>query len=117
RWDPYLQAWVVTRYSDAVEVLERFSAARAPKPEQLEDMDMGELSPVARVMARQMLFLDPPSHTRVRTLAARAFTPRRVEILRGHIQVATNRLLDDVERRRGAGRGATMDAIADLAAP
>ena len=116
-WDPYLRAWVVTRYADVVDVLERFSAARAPKPEQLEDVDMGELSPVARVMVRQMLFLDPPSHTRVRTLAARAFTPRRVEILRGHIQDATNRLLDDVERRRGAGRGRRMDAIADLAAP
>src|SRR5438132_11834853 len=110
-WDPCLQAWVVTRYADVVDVLERFSAARAPKPEQLEDMDMGELSPVARVMVRQMLFLDPPSHTRVRTLAARAFTPRRVEILRGHIQVATNRLLDEVAEK---GR---MDVIGELGAP
>jgi cytochrome P450 len=116
-WDPYLHAWVVTRYTDVVNVFQHFSAARTPTPEQLRDLDMGELAPIARVMVRQMLFLDPPSHTRVRTLAARAFTPRRVEVLRAHIQDITNRLLDAVERRAGAtGRG-RMDVIADLGAP
>jgi pimeloyl-[acyl-carrier protein] synthase len=110
-WDPYLHAWVVTRYTDVVNVFQHFLAARTPSPEQLAAMDMGELSPIARVMVRQMLFLDPPDHTRVRTLAARAFTPRRVEVLRGHIQDITNRLLDAVEPRR------RMDVIADLGAP
>jgi cytochrome P450 len=110
-WDPYLHAWVVTRYADAVHVFQHFLAARTPTPDQLAAIDMAELSPIARVMVRQMLFLDPPDHTRVRTLAARAFTPRRVEVLRGHIQQITNRLLDAVERR---GR---MDVIADLGAP
>src|SRR5437870_8480379 len=66
-WDPYLHAWVVTRYTDVVNVFQHFSAARTPTPEQLRDLDRGELGPVARVMVRQMLFLDPPSHTRVRT--------------------------------------------------
>jgi cytochrome P450 len=58
-----------------------------------------------------MLFLDPPAHTRIRTVAARAFTPRRVERLRVHIQDIVERLLDAVEDR---GR---MDVIADLAYP
>jgi cytochrome P450 len=74
-------------------------------------MDMRELGPIAQVMVRQMLFLDPPAHTRVRTLAARAFTPRRVEALRGHIQEITDRLIDQVLPR---GR---LDAIADLGNP
>src|SRR5437588_1913548 len=116
-WDPYLHAWVVTRYTDVVNVFQHFSAARTPTPEQLRDLDGGELGPVARVMVRQMLFLDPPSHTRVRTLAARAFTPRRIEVLRGHIQDITNRLLDGVERGAGANGRGRMDAIADLGAP
>ena len=31
-WDPYLHAWIVTRYDDVVTVLHRFSADRTPTP-------------------------------------------------------------------------------------
>jgi cytochrome P450 len=62
-------------------------------------------------MVKQMLFLDPPAHTRLRSLASQAFTPQRVEVLREHIREITNRLLDNVESK---GR---MDVIADLAEP
>jgi len=110
-WDPFLHAWVVTRYADVVVVLHRFSADRTPTPEQLAAMGLEELTPVARVMVRQMLFLDPPAHTRIRGLAAQAFTPRRVAALRAHIQEIADRL---VEAARPRGR---MDVIADLAAP
>jgi cytochrome P450 len=48
-----------------------------------------------------MLFLDPPDHTRLRRLFARAFTPARLESLRADIQHLTNRLLDDAEGLRG----------------
>ncbi len=86
-------------------------ANRTPGAEQLAALGMSELGPIAQVMVRQMLFLDPPSHTRVRTLAARAFTPRRVEVLRGHIQEIMDGLLDAVTPR---GR---MDVIADIGNP
>ena len=33
-------------------------------------MGLGALSPIAEVMVRQMLFMDPPAHTRLRNLAA-----------------------------------------------
>jgi cytochrome P450 len=68
-WDPYLHVWVVTRYSDVVRVLLEFSAARTPTPERLAEMGLHELSPVAKLMVKQMLFLDPPAHTRIRSLA------------------------------------------------
>jgi cytochrome P450 len=110
-WDPFLHAWVVTRYADVVTVLHRFSANRTPTPEQLAALGLEALTPVARVMVRQMLFLDAPSHTRIRGLASQAFTPRRVERLREHIQSITDELLDAVIPR---GR---MDVIEDLAAP
>jgi pimeloyl-[acyl-carrier protein] synthase len=110
-WDPFLHAWVVTRYEDVITVLVRFSADRTPTPEQLSMMGMEALSPIARLMVQQMLFLDPPAHTRVRSLAARAFTPRRVEVLRGHIAEIVENLLDAVQER---GR---MDVIADLGYP
>ena len=39
-WDPYLHAWVVTRYADVLMVLLEYSAARTPTPEQLERMGL-----------------------------------------------------------------------------
>jgi len=95
-WDPYLHAWVVTRYADVLTVLHRYRAARTPAPERLEALGMGELTPIAALMVRQMLFLDPPEHTRVRRLASAAFTPRRVELLRGHIRQITEGLVDEL---------------------
>ncbi|MBX5457760.1 MAG: cytochrome P450 [Thermogemmatispora sp.] len=110
-WDPFLHAWVVTRYADVITVFQRFSAQRTPTPEQLEAMGMQALAPLARVMVKQMLFLDPPAHTRVRSLAAKAFTPRRVAVLREHIRDIANSLLDRVQAQ------GHMDVIADLAYP
>lgn len=110
-WDPFLHAWVVTRYPDVVRVLRYFSADRTPTPEQLTAMGMSALNPIAQVMVKQMLFLDAPAHTRLRGLASVAFTPRRVEQLRAHIQEIVDGLLDRVT---SAGRA---DLIADVAEP
>src|SRR5580658_502934 len=110
-WDSYMHAWVVTRYADVVRVLRDFSAARIRTPEQLSAMDLSELNPMARVMVKQMLFMDPPAHKRIRSLASAAFTPQRVEALRSHIRDIVRDLLAKV---KGTGR---MDVIADLADP
>jgi pimeloyl-[acyl-carrier protein] synthase len=110
-WDPYLHAWVVTRYADVVRVLTEFSAERTPTPERLAEMGLAELAPIAKVMVKQMLFLDPPTHTRIRRLATFAFTPHRVEVLRNHIRDIVKTLLDAVLAK------GTMDVIADLAEP
>jgi cytochrome P450 len=110
-WDPYLHAWVVTRYADVTDVLMRFKAARTPSASKLVELGMEELAPLARVMVRQMLFLDPPEHGRVRRLAAAAFTPRRVAHLRDHIQSIADSLIDAVF---DAG---SMDVMADVANP
>ena len=108
-WDPFLHAWVVTRYADVVKVLEDFSAVCAPKPGQLSAMGLSTMDPVAQTMMRQLLFMDPPMHTQLRALASAAFTPHRVETLRSHIQDIVSALIDAVEP---AGR---MDVMADLA--
>jgi cytochrome P450 len=109
-WDPYLHAWVVTRYRDVAEVLLHFHADRTPSPERLEELGMGEITPIAAVMVNQMLFLDPPKHGRVRRLASVAFTPRRVSVLRDHIQSIAVRLLDDLA---GEERFDVMASIAN----
>jgi pimeloyl-[acyl-carrier protein] synthase len=110
-WDSFLHAWVVTRYADVVNVFQRFSANRTPTPEQLISIGLEALTPLAQVMVRQMLFLDQPTHGRIRGLASKAFTPRRIEALRSHIQEITNSLLDAVLDR------GEMDVIRDLALP
>jgi hypothetical protein len=110
-WDPYLHAWVVTRYADVATVFQRMSAARTPSPARLAELGLEQLGPIAKVMVRQMLFLDPPEHSRVRGLAAAAFTPRRVERLRAHIQDISDRLVGSVIR---SGR---MEVMADIANP
>ncbi len=110
-WDPFLHEWVVTRYADVMTVFQDFSANRTPTPEQLTRLRMTALKPFARVMVRQMVFLDQPAHSRIRDLASKAFTPRRVKVLRPHIQDITDSLLDAVQPK---GR---MDVIADLGYP
>jgi len=110
-WDPFLHAWVVTRYADVLEVLHTFSAERTHTPEKLEAMGLTEFAPIAQLMVRQMLFMDPPQHTRLRKLGAHAFTPAKVAALRSHIREIVSRLLDRVERDR------RMDIIKDVAEP
>src|SRR5947209_17366525 len=69
-WDPFLHAWVVTSYADSLAVFHDFSAQCAPTPEQLTAMGVPEMNPIAQIMIRQMLFMDPPAHTRLRALAS-----------------------------------------------
>ena len=72
---------------------------------------MGELTPIAAVMVRQMLFLDQPEHGRVRRLASAAFTPRRVAApARAHPP-------DRRARSSTSWRAARFDVMAGLANP
>jgi len=112
-WDPYLHAWIVTRYEDVITVLTRFSAERSPSPEYFEALGAPEVSPIAKVMVKQMLFRDAPAHTRLRKLAGPAFMPVRVRMLREHIQEIATKLCDDIHAR-GTGK---IDLLADFAEP
>lgn len=110
-WDAFLHTWVVTRYSDVLEVLHNFSADRTHSPEKLKAMGLSDMTPLAQLMVKQMLFMDPPAHTRLRSLASYAFSPGRVAVLRSHIREIVNRLLDEVEGKE------QLDIIRDIAEP
>jgi pimeloyl-[acyl-carrier protein] synthase len=110
-WDPFLHSWVITSYAECVLVLSKYKASRTPTPEQLESMGLSALGPYAEVMLKQMMFMDAPTHTRLRALCSVAFTPRRVEALKDQIQIIADGLIDAIE---GSGR---MDLIADFAGP
>jgi cytochrome P450 PksS len=61
-------------------------------------------------MFRNLLTIDPPDHTRLRSLVQKAFTPRLIEGLRGRIQ----RICDDLLDRAG---GDTIELIEAYALP
>lgn len=99
--------WVLTRFDDCRAVL------RDPRMGQPEPGDNPpELVPGAarnRGGDRTLLFLNPPDHTRLRSLVSRAFTPRRVQGLRASIEAMTDELLDGLA---AAGSGDLIDALA-----
>ncbi len=101
--------WILTRFEDCRSVL---------RDQRLGKPGAGDLVPSLRGAPsrdaggdRSMLFLNPPDHTRIRSLVSRAFTPRRVEELRASIEAMSRGLLDDL----AAGGGG--DLMARLAFP
>lgn len=113
-WDEGIPggAWILTRYADVAPALRdpRLSGDRMPIF-RLVLRDTDEARAFDDSMARWLLNLDPPRHTPLRALVARAFTPRIIEALRPRVQAITDKLLHDV-----AARG-HFDVIADLAYP
>jgi cytochrome P450 PksS len=106
-------AWLVTRYDDVVSVLkdERFAKDRL---EVLTPQQVAKLPWVPKrfmPLSRNMLDLDAPDHTRLRSLVHKAFTPRLVEKMRERAQALTEELLDRVERR------GKIDLIREYALP
>lgn len=58
-----------------------------------------------------MLFSDPPDHTRLRSLVAKAFTPRRVEAVAGRVEEIVDELLEPALAR------GHMELMGELAYP
>ncbi len=89
-----LESWIVTRYDEVRFVLGdgRFCKQPDEMPEALRRFKAALGSPVESEV-RSLLATDPPDHTRLRRLVGKAFTPRRVEHLRGRIQEITDGLL------------------------
>ncbi len=109
-------AWFLTRYEDCVNMLKdsRFGKQvrqRLPKeilterfPPLLPDNQWSSIN-------RHMLNLDPPDHTRLRTLVHKAFTPRMVNNMKPRIKEIAQNLLDDMADKSEA------DLISDFAFP
>jgi len=105
----FQQAWVITRFADDDTVVRSKSLSSDNRV--LEVFDTGEQSAFLEVMRSLLKFLDPPDHTRVRGLIARAFTPRSIEGLRPRIQtIVDERIAARLDARE-------MDLVADLAFP
>ena len=73
---------ILTRWADCEAVL-RDPRWSSDPTHSVQDDDMRVEINAAGV--RTLLFMDPPDHTRVRRLVSKAFTPRTIEQLRGHV--------------------------------
>jgi cytochrome P450 len=86
--------WYITKFAEVTAVLkdnEHFvKDIRNTLP---PDAKKSGKSSLNRLINENMLFADPPDHTRLRALVNQAFTPRRVEQLAGRVQQITNELL------------------------
>lgn len=106
--------WYITRYEDVTAVLrDDQNFCKDPR----NACPAGAISTASRKTAahqrinENMLFSDPPDHTRLRALVSQAFTPRRVERLAPRIQAIADQLIDQVQAL------GEMDLIAAFALP
>ena len=106
-------AWVVLGYDEARAAL---NDPRLSKNMQaaFSDGDVVAEGLPGPALAKHMLAVDPPDHTRLRRLVSGAFTPRRVEALRPHVEVIVAALLDDIAAR---GTDGPVDLVATFAFP
>jgi cytochrome P450 len=100
--------WLVLRHAEVRTVLTDLRVSK----EAMTRPDAPRLIPVHRG-SRSLVNLDPPDHTRLRKLASREFTQRRVDTLRPRIEEITAGLVDAMT----SGAQTTADAVTALALP
>ncbi|NUT53775.1 MAG: cytochrome P450 [Saccharothrix sp.] len=103
------EAWLATRYADAKVVLAdpRFKRAPVMDAEYDPPRTMPEVPNITTILS-----MDPPEHTRLRRILAKAFTARRTAQLRDRAQQIVDGLLDAVEEQ-----GPPADLVDALAMP
>jgi cytochrome P450 len=107
-------AWLVLGYDEARAALSepRFSKdMRAALELSGEVVAEGLPGPA---FARHVLTVDPPDHTRLRRLVSAAFTHRRIESLRSHVEAIVDELLDDIA---AGSPDEPVDLVASFAFP
>jgi len=110
RWRSNVGSIVLTGYNDCLEVLRHPKLGRAEADMDLPLSIAGNERRVSEETTT-MLLINPPDHTRIRSLVSRAFTPRRVEELRATIEDLLLPILDRFVQQGGG------DVMADLAVP
>ncbi|HEY7439032.1 MAG TPA: cytochrome P450 [Acidimicrobiia bacterium] len=108
------EAWLVARHEEA--------RAALNDPRLSKDMHAALASGGGVVaeglpgpaLARHMLAVDPPDHTRLRRLVSSAFSVRRIEALRDHVQTMIDDLLDRVASQ---GPNVRVDLVTSFAFP
>ena len=96
-------SWYLFRHSDVMAALRNPNLVRHSR--------ILPPDPVGGLLAKWMLFRNPPDHTRLRSLVSKAFTPQMAERLQPAIQETADFLLDHVQSNK------EMDLILHYASP
>ena len=113
-WSARLGMWVVTRYDDVQHILQQpilYSSDRFRRIGSEFASRRPDVEQIARVLRDWAVYRDPPDHTRLRGLLAKAFTPRRIELMQSRIRSIVDTLL------AGIGDQPRIDYIAQFAFP
>jgi cytochrome P450 len=92
-------SWIATRFADVDALMKNADAVNDPRVAD-QAFNHGD-GAFYNVMKHAMLFLDSPSHRRVRSLVVRAFTPRAIAQWRPIAERVASELCDAVERDGG----------------
>ena len=118
-WNSMFNCFMLTRYDDvnmAFSDHQRFSSdIWSNGPQSFIDIGVTEsieyLRQIIPFMAYNLQGMDPPGHTRQRSLMMKTFTPRMIESFRPTVQKLVDEL---IEQRLAQG---SMDFVADFAYP
>ncbi len=99
-WSEELRAWIVSPYelveaglhSTTLNAGERMSAASSHFSEE----EKKQYSAILHNLNNWIVFQDPPSHTRLRRLISKSFTPRTIAAFEPKIEKIVNDLLDEI---------------------
>jgi cytochrome P450 len=111
--------WVAARHADCLAVLrdraasvEHVNMAHEVGSVSFEDPDNSNIENISEEYEnRSFLVRDPPDHTRLRGLVAKAFTPKVVESLRNRTQEVVDELIDSALQQ------GTVDLVDQFAYP
>jgi hypothetical protein len=114
-WSERMDGWVITRYGDVKNAFrdprlnsgQRLRSYMRQFPRQLQE----DFKPLYEMYTKWLVMMDPPDHTRLRTLVNKAFTPRMVAGLAPRIES----LFDDLCESWAATK--QFELIGDLAYP
>ena len=110
-WHEGMQIFLAARHSDANDVFRNKSLGRIftdKKPE-------FEWETFNWLHSDSILDSEPPKHTRLRSLVAKAFNRNKIEGMRPAVERITQQLLDAIDEKVKSGE--TFDLIADYAEP
>jgi cytochrome P450 len=96
-WSEAHRAWLLTRYDDVVEAFNdrRMSSDRVrPLVAAMSQEQREKVGRVMEMIQDWMVVSDPPEHTRLRRLVARAFSPKRISASETRISELVDELLD-----------------------
>jgi cytochrome P450 len=102
-FDPMIRAWRVFRYADVAHILTDSATYSA---------DVSRVMPQQSFIEGNIAMMDPPTHTQVRSIVGKAFTPRMVAGLEPSVVAITNELLD-----AAVEKGGEFDLIEDFTYP